>query len=700
MINIREIPFVRWLLPFLLGILLSIFLNLEIPSLHYFVFGLLLLSIIAYFQKGWFKYGWLLTFPQYLFFTGFGYQITWLQNDLNDPIHFQNHLEARNLIIGNVQGIPIKKKWVQVELMMQRIGPHSDSLMPCKGTILVYLERDSLSENLNDGDLVGLYASINEIAPPKNPHAFDYKRYLHFQNIHYQTFAKNGDWMLLEKREAVEVFSLALNLRTHFLETLRKYLPEKNEFSVGSALILGYKDEISEEVQTAYANTGAMHVLAVSGLHVGIIYLLLQFFLLKRIYSFHPFWKAAKIVIPILGIWAFALITGMPPSVRRAATMFSIFIIGTAFQRNKNPYNILAASAFWLLCFNPYLITQVSFQLSYCAVVGIIYFQPKFAQLWTIKSKIGNYLWQLGCVSLAAQLATLPLGFYYFHQFPVYFWLSGLIVVPAAFVILLMGILLFVVELIFPGGGTTTGYLLLYFIKGVNWLVFFIQNLPGSVIAGIWISSVSAFLMYLFLVNVSIAINVKKFKWVLSSLGILAFVSVNYSFSKLEDRKNRKLVIYHIYKNSTIDFFDGTDLYTISNTAIGHKELAFAVQNNRWKEGVKKNQKFHFEDTNHFESSRFLYKDGFIQFYNKRLAVLSESPDFQNTDKLKVDYLLLRNNPKLYIDQVLEHFEFDLLLFDASNANWRVEKWKEFCRKAGIANYDINEEGAWILEMN
>lgn len=699
MLNLREIPFVRWLLPFLGGILLAIFLNREIPFLFNIVLVLLFIVGIAYFQRGWYRYGWILDVPQYLFFLALGYLVTWNHNELTSPNHFSHHLQSESLIVGKIVGMPIEKKWIRLELSAKGIRGRGDLLKTCSGNLLVYIEKDSLSKELCFGELIGIKGAVKEIDSPKNPKAFDFKKYLYFQNIHYQSFVKNDEWVLLEKDSENSFLSIAINLRSQFLTILRKYLPSPNEFSVGSALILGHKDEISEEIRTAYANTGAMHVLAVSGLHVGIIYLLLQFLLLKRIKSFHPIWKAAKILIPLFGIWAFALITGMPPSVKRAATMFSFFIIGGAFQRDQTAYNILAASAFWLLLFDPFLIMQVSFQLSYFAVVGIVYFQPKMAQLWLIKNRVGNYLWQLSCVSMAAQLATFPLGLYYFHQFPLYFWLSGLVVVPAAFLILLGGISLFLLEAIFSGGGAWIGDGLYYLIKGVNWAVFYIQNLPGSVILGIWISASIAFLIYLILSHVAIAINTKNFRWLLTSLGILVFVSLSSAFTKMEHYKNRKVVIYNIYRHSAIDCFDGTHLYALVDKGLQEKTLNFATQNNRWAEGVTKTQTFVLNDTTNYVSPTFWVQNQFFQFHDRRFAIISQPLKNKTVGKLPVNYVLIRNNSKIYMEDILANFEFDLLLFDASNANWRVEKWKSYCDENGLSYYDINKEGAWVLDL-
>lgn len=700
MINPREIPFARWLLFFVIGVLSSLCFQFQLPHTKSILVISLIFCLISQRQKDSFRCWWIRPLPFYLFFIVLGYTITLNKNDLLKEDHFRNFLGNKSFIIGKIEDMPIKKKWVKFEMQTEGIGTNLEDVTPCTGKLLIYIEKDSLSEHLRNGDIIMFKNPIFEIEAPKNPHAFNYKQFLNYKNIHYQTFIKSPNWKLLKKNEQTTINSLALSLRTKFLDILRKYLKEENQFAVGSALILGYKDEISEEVQTAYADTGAMHVLAVSGLHVGIVYLILQILLINRINSVHPLWKIGKVAIPLFGIWAFALLTGMPPSVKRAATMFSIFIFGTALARTRNSYNILAASAFWILVFDPYLIMSVSFQLSYSAVFGILYFQPRIAKLWVIKNEIGNYFWQLSAMSLAAQLGTAPLGLFYFHQFPIYFLLSGLIVIPAAFLILNLGLALFLFESINSSLGTPFGWALNKLIELVNWLIFQIQHLPGSVIGGIWISGTIAFLIYLIIGKTAIAFEKKNFKWIIGSLSILTLVSLSYSFTKYQHSKNRKIVFYHLNRSTVIDFFDGSDLISITSENTDSKALGYAVQNNRWAEGAKNIQTYHFQDSTEYILDRWFYHAGFIQFYDKKIATIDAPSDTLSNSKIEVDYLLVRNNPKINIQSLLNHYDFEQIIFDASNSRWKVEKWIDECYLKEISFHNIQKDGAFTLNLN
>jgi competence protein ComEC len=701
MLNWRELPFVRILLPFIAGILLAFYLNVKIPGLEILLYGLTALVLLYSKVRGLYRYRWLYGAGFSLMFLAFGYSLTLRHNELNDDAHFSKIQTpaTENIVAGRVNDAPVKKAaWIKIELKIFATASTPDSLQPCTGNLLLYLARDSAAERLTYGDELVFTGKMSPVEPPKNPNAFDYRRYLHFQNIHYQAFVRGGNWALVKKRERYSVFGTAISLQNHFTETLRKHLDTPNEFSVGAALILGYRDEVPEEILTAYSETGAMHVLAVSGLHVGIVFLILNFFL-KRVKWQIPAWRYFKMTVILLAIWAFALVTGASPSVMRAAVMFSFVTVAEAMYRNKNFYNTLTASAFCLLVYNPYWLASVSFQLSYLAVFGIVYFQPKFSRLLTIENKWLDYCWQLTCVSLAAQLMTLPLTLFYFNQFPTYFWLSSLILVPLSGVELGLGLLLFLLEMIWQSGAIWVGKILWAALWLGNQSIVFIQKMPGALMDGIWISANVALVLYLSLSAGMAAISSRKFNWVLSSLTLLLFVSVNYAFTSFRQQKTQRLAVYNIYKHTVIDFFDGTTAYSLVNQDINEKSLGFATEGFRNANGVGEVKTFHLKDTAAHEFDRWFYQNGFIQFYDTRLFVVTKPVAFLSGEKIRVDYLLVRGTPKVTVEDLLEVFDFKTVIFDASNKKWQLEKWKTRCEELGVDYFDINESGAFVLDL-
>ncbi|MFQ5447432.1 MAG: ComEC/Rec2 family competence protein, partial [Saprospiraceae bacterium] len=318
MLNWREIPFVRLTVPLVLGILLQMLIGSDSHALIVLSFFLIVPLFFAAKMRGQYRYRWVFGALISLALALLGYHLTWYHNELNAATHFsRNALTEENFVAGEITDAPIlKERWVKVVLRVEALGPAAGSLQPKSGRLLLYVAKDSAAIALKYGDVIYLWGRITAVQPPTNPHAFDYRRYLHFQNIHFQTFVKSGAWQVAAHRPGNRLYGMALALQSRFVHTLRKHLTTPNELAVGSALILGYRNEIPEEIRTAYAHTGAMHVLAVSGLHVGILFLVLNFFL-SKIGRYSQGWRVARMLIILLAIWAFALITGASPSVVR-----------------------------------------------------------------------------------------------------------------------------------------------------------------------------------------------------------------------------------------------------------------------------------------------------------------------------------------------------------------------------------------------
>jgi len=701
MLNWREFPFVRLLLPFATGIILAIQFDLQIPGLPLAFLSLVGLQLLSQKLRGLYRYRWMPGLLLNLTLLVLGYGVTWQHDELHHDFHFSKiHApEQGTVLVGEVADVPVNKEnWVKIELAINATGPNADSLESASGSLLLYLQRDSAAESLAYGDQLVLSGKATTVEPPANPNAFDYGRYLHFQNIHYQAFVKNGNWKMVKRNDHFSLYGTAIFFQKQFTETLRKHLKTENEFAVGAALIFGYRSEVPEEVMTAYSQTGAVHILAVSGMHVGILFVILNFFF-KRIKTRNRYWQWGKAILILVAIWSFALVTGASPSVLRSATMFSFVVLADALGRNKNFYNTLTASAFCLLLYDPYWLLSVSFQLSYLAILGIVYFQPKIAALWVIENKIGNYLWELNAVSLAAQLMTLPFTLLYFHQFPTYFWLSSLVLVPLSGLELGAGLLLLIVDPIWAFGAKVLGWLLWAMLWLGNETVMVIQHLPAALVNGIWIGGIVTLLLFLSIGSTMAAISFRKFRWVLATLALLVVVGVSFAFSGFKHHQNRQVTVYSVYKHTAIDFFDGEKAWSLTDRALEAKPLKYAAEGNRFANGINEVEMQHLEDTAALVGDHFFFQNGLAQFYDKRLFVVSGPVIFSGEMPLKVDYLLLRNTPKVEIEDLLQTFDFQQIIFDASNKKWRLEDWKNQCDSLGVNYFDVNEEGAFVLDF-
>ena len=361
-----------------------------------------------------------------------------------------------------------------------------------QGKVLIYHQ---LATSLQPGEVV-LVNKIPEIIPsPSFPDEFDYRGFLAKKDIHFRQFIRSG----LVKVDSSNTGSLefAIDRLGYFLSNL---IDQKVEFAeskqIANALLLGQKESLDKEIKKAYSETGTMHILAVSGLHVGIIYAILLL-PIKRFKSDSKFRKGYLLAVVVL-IWLYALMTGFSPSVVRASTMFSLVTAGQMRKKKPSIWNILAFSAMLMIVVEPEVIFDVGFQLSYLAVAGIVGLQPVIVRWWIPSNVVLEYFWQSAAVSIAAQLVTFPLSVFYFHQFPTYFLLANLIVVPLAFLIMAVGVPFLFLGWI-PMLGEVMGWLVNWMIYIQNQITFFIQLLPLGKIDRLTITFSGMMLVWIFL---------------------------------------------------------------------------------------------------------------------------------------------------------------------------------------------------------
>lgn len=694
MINWREYPFIRLLLPFVAGIFLSFYYQDNSPFIFWVSIALFLALATLTIRKGHYQqrnlYGTILIG----FLILFGYQLGVRHNQSLHEAHFSQHIEGETGIIAQVKD---HGKTTNSQKLLLQVKALEDlpAGTPVCGQLLAYLESDSLSATLRYGDQIYFTGNIQPIAPPKNPKAFDFSRYQANQNVYHQTYIKSGNWMIYRRDQGNPVLAFALSLRSDFLAVLKTQLGDGAELAVASALILGKKDLLDQETKSAYSDTGAMHVLAVSGLHVGLVC-----FGIGLILGLFPFksirWVWIKTWIMVGGVWFFAFLTGAAPSVLRAATMFSFLVVGSAMRHHPSIYNTLAASAFVLLCFNPYVICEVGFQLSYLAVTSIIYFQPKLYGNLYFSNKVLNYIWKLTSVSIAAQIGTLPISLYYFHQFPMYFWLSGLIVIPAATVILGSGILLFFIEMIIPALSFIPGKILFYSLWITNVSVEWISQLPGAVWAGIWIGTGTLLILYLGIGMLLLLINTKKFRWIQALAGLFVLFALNISATKIHHFNDSSFVVYFHKKNLLIDLFDRDYSWAIQNQNLTERDIDFIAKNNRLAEQAN----FHGATflTEKGETYCWKYQHGLLRFKDQTLLIIHQDKIPSFTEQIEVDYLLVSDCSKIDMNEVLEKFPSKKLLIAGNNYWKKVKIWKEITDEKGIEIHDIRDQGAFIQQ--
>lgn len=488
-----------------------------------------------------------------------------------------NHLPSttpKALMAATVLETPQEKTNSYKSLLLIHSVKTEDTLIGTREKVLVYFEKSEAIDEIKPGSQIIFEQAPEPIENRGNPHEFDYKSYLEKKHILRQVYLKTGNWSLTGYRNNTSLL-WAETIRDKLLRIYREQHIGAQETEILSALTLGYKRELDRETKRVFSAAGAMHVLAVSGLHVGILFIAFSFcfgFLQKR--------KIGRFIYVLLSIsllWCYAFITGLSPSVLRACTMFSLIIIAGNINRRANIYNSLAASAFLLLLVNPNNLFEVGFQLSYMAVFGIVYLQPRIAGLWRVKNKIGLFFWNLICVSIAAQIATFPLSAYYFNQFPTYFLLSNIVVIPAAMILIPLGLGLLAFSKV-PLLATSIAFLVKWIIKIVYILLSSIELLPHST-PDVVLHLPELLFVLAVLFSIFLFLNSQRAVFLKSALSFTVLLAAFILFSGYKQINRNEIIVLNSQEPVTC-FIKGNKMYVISADTLSVDDYNYSsVQN-------------------------------------------------------------------------------------------------------------------------
>ena len=575
------------------------------------------------------------------------------------------------------------KSW---KLQVQLVRVKTDRWKEKRGTVMLYVSKKSMAQiPWSYGDRLLIKGTPNELRPPANPNEFDFKRFLSFRNIYHQQFVLADQIRFIRHAERKGFIYYSHQVRAWASEVIRKNIPGEQEQAIAMALVLGVTEGIDTDLQNAYAASGAMHVLAVSGLHVGIIYGIILV-LLRPLNSYAwSRWIVAG--ISILLLWSFAFVTGLSPSVLRAVTMFSFIALARPLGWRTNIYNTLAASAFVLMIYNPFLIMSVGFQLSYLAVLGIVYLQRPIYNLWEIENRAGDWIWQITCVSIAAQIATFALGMLYFHQFPVYFLVSNLFVIPLSTLVLIGGIILLVISA-WSWLALLVGKLVVVLIQLLNWLVFKTEELPFSLISNIHLTTFQCWVIMMILLSIIFMIQYRSVKGLyLAGILTLIFVFTQYlHFRNWVDRK--QFVVYSISGHSAMEWIEsGVSYFKADSTLQSDEErMRFHIRPNRLQRGViAVNKEIPFKQKLPQNLETFYWQGNRIIFVQNREAQLPASGE--------IDYLVVGRNS--ISPQAIKNLSVRKIILDGSNSRGYINRWRKVIDKERL--YAVLDEGAFVL---
>ncbi|MGN8069235.1 ComEC/Rec2 family competence protein [Mucilaginibacter sp. SG564] len=692
-----EIPVVLLLVPFLLGLALGMqFMSaVYLPALAIAIVGVAAAFIVLnlnYRRWAIYKARWIggLLMAMILFSAGWISVISY--NELNNRRHFSK-IQSQFLAVSINNEPQFKNGLVRFSATVRQ-SINQRQTAEANGTLLLTL-KDSDAISLQYGDELLIPASYTPVDPPFNPAEFNYKKYLAHQNIYYQEFLFPGQYKLLKHDTGNPFIAYALKLRQQMVVLFKQKMHDPDAIAVASTLILGYKTDLSNDVLQAYSKTGTIHVLSVSGAHVAIIYLLMQWMLgfLNR----YKYGRHLKMMVMILLISYYAMLTGFSPAVCRAAVMIGMVIIGNTFVRHINMLNILAISALLLLLYNPFFITDVGFQLSYLSVAGLIVLQPMVYQWFQFKNKWIDKLWALCSVSVAAQVITFPLSAYYFHQFPVYFLFSNLLIIIPTMVIMYSGIayLLLAWE---PWLSTALAWVLEQSILLMNKALGIIEHAPFASINKIWFSTAEYLLCYAFIIGLFYFLYDKK-PWLLKfSMGCLFLLCVSISVKRYRADNSSSVAFLNLRKNTGIVFKNGNKAVVLTNLTDTDKNYKYTIQPYLDSCKISKADVYNLDQG---ISKNYLKKQGgLIQFNHQKIMLFDKQTlHWQLPQKLKTDYLYITGNPYADLTQINKNYDYQTLVIDGSNSGKLIDQLEQQAREKHI-NYSILKRNISLIAVS
>mgnify|MGYP006284356559 CR=1 FL=1 len=690
-------PFVRLVLPLIAGILLEHHLSpgWMIPIV---ASGILLLILIVYHRLPWrwqYSYHWMRGLALYLLFVTAGALLL-----LTERATRPRFDQAKQTYIAEVLDIPKEKarSW-QSTLKIKKITKDG-TWHHSRAKILAYTSKTDTLAPLRPGDIILASSYINPINNYGNPAEFDYQTYMATHRIHHQTYLPASAWKKLQGVPATSPVSYANRIRLFLINKIDRAVNEPNEQAIVSALLLGYRDFLQPDLKTRFSVSGATHILAVSGLHVGILYLLLYYLLFFMESSRQR--RVIKTLLILFILACYAFITGLSPSVSRATLMFSVLATGRILRRPTSVYNSLAFSAFLLLVINPMFLFSVSFQLSYVAVASIIIFQPRLYRLIELPA-FPDRLWQWFTLALAAQIGAAPLVIHYFHLFPNYFWLSNFLAIPAATCILVCGTAFLVTSVILPAIAPFFAKGMTFGAKILEETTSFIHQMPGSAFTDLWLPSVELLLIYLFILFLSLWIlRHQKLSLYMSFILLAGFLLAD-ALPSIQQQQRKELIIYNSGEVPLINYIHNNHniLYT-SDTSRLEATIRYHLKNHWLSRTQKKFQLQLLPIGEKTQGKVRLNKQHFLSAGGLRLAFIEGNVSLRELkpqEKLTLDYIILAGSGQLQIKELCRVFRFKKVILAPSTGYYQRQQWIREMKKQQIPYHSIPEQGAFQVEM-
>ncbi|WP_238395884.1 ComEC/Rec2 family competence protein [Pontibacter pudoricolor] len=635
-------------------------------------------------------------------FAAAGFWVTELRTPHLQANHLTNLTQKPAYYTGIVNDYVIQKPGYQRTVLAVEKVLVNGKWQKATGQVQVTVPHDTPEDYaFTYGDKLLIKGAPLTVQGPLNPEQFNYKAYLQKKGIYHRQNLQSHQFAKLGNDPPNFLFYLSIQIRRYLEETIKEKVEAKREAGISTALILGVKDDLDNDVRDSYAATGTMHVLAVSGMHVGLIFGV--FLMLFKSVNLNKSQRLLFVVVVLALLWLYAFVTGLSASVLRAVLMFSLVMIAMVWSRRHNIYNTLAIVAFLLLFYDPYFLFDVGFQLSFLAVLGIVAIHPGIYSLLEINNRFLDKIWEFFSIAVAAQLITLPLGIYYFHQFPVYFWLANVVVVPVSTFGLYAGLLGLVLNWV-PYLSDLLFTVHFGFIWLMNEINLLLSTFPHALINGLDITAQQSWLLYGLLALFTLFLVRKNLKYLAFATLIVGVLSVEQILEIITQQNQKLLTIYSLRGSSAIAFIQDQQAVLVADSSLAadKQNYSFNIQAHLWDLGVTApavklvGQKP--EQTAGVVSEVLPDGNELLVWEGKKILLIRKPLKVQPVTTIALDYIILVQNVRLK-PETLQAFTFKTIVLDGSNKPWYVERMKEELDKKGMPVYDVTTSGALVQQL-
>ena len=698
--NWNKYPFLRWVAALALGIGLHEVWGGSCPDGRWLWVALLVLTMgltVLHRTLKSYRYRWIHGVAFILVFVFLGFLRACLQEVKWHPEDY-NRLQRDGWCLARLSEPPSEREKTVKAVLDIKGFQNREGLSCAGGKVMAYFQKTEETANLAYGDLLAFKVPVEALSPPMNPGEFDYRSYLERQGVTGTVYLKGGDWIPTGVRKENPLFAFAYRFRGRMMALMEQFGFEGDELGVGAAILLGYDDGLPAQVRHNYVAAGSMHILCVSGMHVGIIYLLASF-LLGLLGGSKAAWLVKRVALLVL-IWLYALITGLSPSILRSALMISMILFGEIIHRKGFTLNSIAASAFLLLLINPNHLFAIGFQLSYVAVTGIVLLQKPIYNLLFVRNKWLDKVWEITTVSVAAQIATMPFAIYYFNQFTPYFWLSNLLMTPLSFLVILSGMTLLSVSWV-PWLNAFLGKVVWFGLHWMNAVASGVERLPLSLVKGLSMDGFGFGISLVLLVLLWLFVNLRKKRMLMEMLVLSTVFAFSLAVRSQRLSCQSAVVAYSLRNHTAIAVGQGFSSVLVCDDALSAEPSSIDYSlKGHWSGAQWSMNPPCFTLDEDFCCRLAAKRGNLLSAQGVLLAFWNPENAMKLNSKIDIDYLMVCGKQRPDLRSALGMYRVGTLLVDGSVPQYLAQAWIQQAERLHVPCRDLHEGAVFLSVRN